>query len=167
MSKLLHLTNRLKAQAALDMLSPSQRTAYDALEKSWRFPERVNLCGAPGSGKTFLGWVAAHHLNAHFYASPNALAQERPPYSQQIIVDNVSSDERSIRLLLAELQLRQIHNLALITNRPNKLGFPVITLPPPTPGDIAFVYKNFSNLQFHPYSPIAQGNFWEVIHSVI
>ena len=167
MSKLLHLTNRLTAQATLNMLSPSQQIAYDAIEKKWRFPERVNLCGTQGCGKTFLGWVVARQLHAYFYAGPGILAQERPPYPQQIIVDNVPSDERSIRLLLAKLQLRRIRNLLLITSHPNKLGFPIITLPPPTPEDIALVYGNFSKLQFHPHTPVAQGSFWEVVYSVI
>jgi len=60
MSKLLYLTNRLKTQATLNMFSPSQQIAYNAIEKSWRFPERVNLCGTQGCGKTFYHPAASH-----------------------------------------------------------------------------------------------------------
>ncbi len=167
MSKLLQLTNRLKAQASWNILTPGQRTILTELEKRWRFPDRINLCGPQGSGKTFLAWVMARQHEAHFYASPGMLDRDEPPYPTQIIIDNAPSEEKKLRRLLAELQLRQVCKVLLITRSAIRLGLPVITLPPPAEADITAIYENCSKLQFYCLGPIKKGNFWNVIHSLL
>ncbi len=167
MSKLLNLTNRLKAQASWHMLTASQRIAFDELEKRWRYPDRINLCGPPGSGKTFMGWVMARQFQAHFYASPRTLDQDQPPYPTQIILDNAPTEGKKLRRLLSEVQLRQVHRLLLITQSPICLGFPVIALPSPTEADINTIYENLSQLHFHSSCLVTKGNFWNVVHSVL
>jgi hypothetical protein len=167
MSKLLTLINGLKAQASKEMLTPSQHTALAEVEKRWKFPDRVNLCGPPGSGKTFLGWVIARQLNAQFYASPRILAQEQSPYPTRAVIDNAPSEEKESRRLLAELQLRQFRNTLLITTRPVSMGLPVITLPSPATADIKTVYENLSKLQFVSPQLISEGNLWGLLYSVL
>lgn len=171
MSRLLHLINRLKAQASSTMLTTSQQMAFAELEKRWRFPDRLNLCGPQGSGKTFVGWAMARQHQARFYASPRLLVHDQPPYPTDIIVDNVPSEEKNLRRLLAELQLRQVRKVLFITSSPTHLGMPLITLAPPTKADIATVYENCSRLQFYP-PPLSKSdeekiNFWDVIYSVL
>lgn len=167
MSRLLHLINRLKAQASWTMLTPSQRLTFAELEKRWRFPDRLNLCGSQGSGKTFLGWVMARQHQAHFYASPRGLERNQPPYPTDIIIDNAPTEEKNLRRLLSELQLRHVRRVLLITPSPIHLGLPVITLCAPTQVDIATVYENCSQVQFHCPHPLNEGNFWNVIQSVL
>ena len=167
MSKLLHLTNRLKAQASPEMLTPSQSVALVDLEKRWQFPDRVNLCGPAGAGKTFLGWVLTRQYEARFFASPHALKQEQELYPRQIIVDNAPSEEKNLRHLLAELQLRQVRNAVLISQNPNNLGLPIVTLPSPTQKDIAKIYENLNRLHFHSLESLDKENFWNIIYSVL
>lgn len=185
MSRLLFLINRLKAQASATMLTPSQRLAFAELEKHWRFPDRLNLCGPPGSGKTFLGWVIARHLQqVKFYATPRLFEQAQPPYSIDIVIDSAPSEEKKLRRLLAELQLRGVRRVLFITQNPIRLGLPTIELAPPTPADIATVYENCSKLQFYPQPssntedthPISRNtgdrveeivNYWQAIFSVL
>jgi hypothetical protein len=183
-SKLLFLTNRLKAEASERMLTPSQRLALAELEKRWQFPDRLNLCGPPGSGKTFLGWVMARHLQqTSFYASPRVFEQAQPPYPTDIVIDNAPSEEKEVRRLLSKLQLYQVHRTLLITSSPIRLGWPVIELFLPTAADIAVIHENCSRLQFHP-SPSSPNethsvssapnendketaNYWHIIYSVL
>lgn len=167
MSKLLHLINRLKAQVNSTMLTYSQEVAFVELSKRWSFPDRINLCGPQGSGKTFLGWVMARHYSASFYASPQVFAQDLPLYTPEFIIDNAPTEEKQLRRLLSEIQLRQTHKVLLITQRPIKIGFPVITLPLPTEADITKIYENLGVLQFHSPRPINEGNFWNIIYSVL
>lgn len=184
MSRLLQLINRLKAQATETMLTPSQRLVLIELEKRWQFPDRLNLWGPPGSGKTFLGWVTARHLpQASFYASPRAFEQAQPPYSTGIIIDNAPSEEKEVRRLLSKLQLHQVRQTLLITSNPIRLGWPVIELTLPTTADIAVIHENCSRLQFHPSSSLPKkphsgssipsendkeaANYWHIIYSVL
>ncbi len=171
MSRLLDLINRLKAQASWTMLTASQQITFAELEKRWQFPDRLNLCGPQGSGKTFVGWAMARQHQVHFYASPRLLEHDQPPYPTDIIIDNAPSEEKNLRRLLAELQLRQVHKVLFITSNPIHLGLPVSTLALPTKTDIATVYENCSRLQFYP-SSLSKGdeekiNFWDVIYSVL
>lgn len=171
MSRLLHLINRLKAQASWTMLTASQRSAFDELENRWIFPDRLNLYGPHGSGKTFLGWVLSRQHQAHFYSSPKTLYRDQPPYPINIIVDNAPSEEKNLRQLLSELQLRQARRVLLITQKPVRLGLPIIELPTPTPADIATVYESCGKLQFYPSNPLTDNNeivnFWNIIYSVL
>ncbi len=178
MSQLLSLTNHLKAQANLNLLTPGQQQALAELESRWQFPDRLNLAGPPGSGKTFLAWTLARQHQAHFYAAPRQLGLEPPPYPLDVVIDNAPTEEKEVRRLLAELQLRQTRRLLLITRQPIRLGLPIIGLPAPTEADIAVVYDNCSRLQFYPAAlrdwpgyPVAREvetpDFWQVIYSVL
>lgn len=168
MSRLLHLTNLLKAQANVEMLTPSQMAALATLSNHWRFPDRVNLCGPPGSGKTLLGWVLAYQFQVDFYASPQLFENDIPLFTSALIVDNAPSEEKKLRQLISEIQLRQLHKVLLITQKPNKIGLPTITLSEPTAEDVAKIYKNLSTLQFYPTEELAnKNNLWKIIYSVL
>jgi hypothetical protein len=167
MSKLLHLINRLKAQANPDMLTASQYQAFIQLNKQWHFPDKINLCGPQGSGKTFLGWVIARYYSANFYASPQTFEQDLPLYTPDIIIDNAPTEEKQTRRMLSEMQLRQVRRALLITNRPITLGFQVISLSLPTEADIVKVYANLNLLQFQTLQPVNDNNFWNIIYSAL
>ena len=167
MSKLLHLINRLKAQANIKMLTASQAVAYDELSKRWRFPDRINLCGSEGSGKTFLGWVMARESGAYFYPNSQTFEQDLPLYSPGLIIDNAPTEEKKLRRLLSEIQLRQVQKVLLITQKPIKVGFPIVTLIPPTEEDIAMFYKNLNDLNFYAAQHLNQTNFWTLINSAL
>lgn len=169
MSQLLTILNRLKAEARLERLTNSQQIAWYLVQQYLRFPERVNLYGDSGSGKTFLAWALANEQNASLFASPMALFQSdfanEPP--RLVILDNCVSDAAELRRLLAELQMRNGRSALLITRQPNQLGLPLIHLPLPTPQDITITYHNLSLLEQYTHSPRTSGNLWQVVHSTL
>ena len=169
MSRLLSLLNRLKSEAREELLTGSQLAALDSLEKMWVFPERINLYGPPGSGKTFLGWVIVKRTSpAVYHSSPQAFRQctAVTPHTLHVI-DNASSEPNSLRRLLAELQLRNIRASLIITRHVNGIGLPSVHLPSPTPQDIMTVYRHLNLLDQYALTPRQDGNLWQIIHSTL
>jgi hypothetical protein len=168
-SQFLALLNRLKQEARLEWLTDSQWVACRLVQQQIRFPERVNLCGATGSGKTFLAWALTNELNAKFFRSPEVLGQSDfvAEPSRLAIVDNVVSDTADLRRLLAELQMRNLRSAILVTRQPNSIGLPIIPLPLPTPQDITVVYHNLSLLDQYAIPPLPEGNLWRIVRSTL
>lgn len=169
MSRLLSLLNRLKTEAREELLTGSQLTALSSLEKMWVFPERVNLWGPPGSGKTFLGWVVVKRTSpAVYHSSPQAFRQNTAVAHNALhVIDNASSEPNSLRHLLAELQLRDIRISLIITRHVNGIGLSSVHLPSPTPQDIMTVYRHLNLLDQYALAPRQDGNLWQIIHSTL
>jgi hypothetical protein len=165
MSCLLTLLNRLKAQANPGMLTDSQIAVYETILDHWRFPQRVNLYGPPGSGRTFLAWAISRSQGVPFCVSPNHLPESEKSLSC-IVVDNVVSTERTIRDLLARLQLYGAYKALLVTDRCIDLSLAPAELSAPSADDFDVVYHNLSLLDYYALEPIQQGNLWEAIYSV-
>lgn len=169
MSRLLSLLNRLKSEAGQELLTSSQLAALEALEKAWDFPERINLWGSAGSGKTFLGWVVAARTSpsAH-HASPDAFINSDWAANDALhIIDNASSDPNSLRRLIAEMQLRNIRTSLIISTTANTIGLPTVHLPAPTVRDITAVYRTLNKLDQYALTPRQDGNLWQIIYSVL
>jgi len=166
MSKLLHLTNRFKAQANKSFLTPTQQAMLYKLQQSWQFPEKINLYGSGGSGKTFLGWVLARQQQAMFYASPRRFFQDFT-VNQSLIIDNAPIDEPQLRGILAELQLRNINRALFITHAPIRVPWPSFHLPTPTPTDIQTVYDHCGQMQYFTNTPRQSTNLWHIIQSIL
>jgi hypothetical protein len=166
-SRMLALLNRIKAEASRNFLTGSQLTALEEIERLWRFPERVNLWGPPGCGKTMVGWVVGQSLIASAYPSPRAFRERSQHSEHRVVVDNVSYDQTALRAMLAEMQLKNIRTALLITRQPNRLGLPTVALPVPTTEDIDVLYRNLSLMEHYALSPLRHGSFWNVIHSVL
>lgn len=167
MSKMLVLLNQLKTQAKPDWLTDSQQTAFDAIRDVLYFPEKVNLHGPVGSGKTFLAWTLSRSLALPYFPSPTAFdrrSQRPTPYA---IVDNVSASERAVRNLLAVAQRKGTHTLLFITHRPNEMGFQTVGLSAPTPYDFDVVYRNLSLLEYYALSPVREGSLWAAVRAVL
>jgi hypothetical protein len=166
-SYLLALLNRLKAEARLERLTDSQQAARSYLAHLLHFPERVNLYGEAGSGKTFLGWALAREYGASFHTSPNAFYGATPNERRLQIVDNVPIESSDLRRLLAEMQLRNMRSAIIITQYANQLGLPAVHLPLPTVKDITIVYHNLSLLEHYALQPRQQGSLWQIVHSTL
>jgi hypothetical protein len=166
-SRMLSLINRIKAEASRSLLTGNQLTAFEEIEHLWHFQERVNLWGPPGSGKTMVGWVVGRSLHAAAYPSPGSFREQSQYGEPRVIVDNVPYDQHTLRTILAEMQLKNIRTALLITIQPNRLGLPTVTLPPPTAEDIDVLYRNLSLMEYYALSPLREGNFWAIIHSVL
>ncbi len=167
MSRLLVLLNRLKAEARRDWLTDNQLIASAEIEKHWRFPERVNLYGPPGSGKTFLAWSLARASNAVFYPSPRLYHTATTRDVTPVVIDNAPDDAVAFRRLIGELQLNNTRTALIITKLPNRLGLPTIFLPPPNTQDVDVVYRNLSLLDYYSFTPNYAENLWVVIEQVL
>ena len=167
MSRLLQLLNQLKAEARADALTDGQRAAMVEIHRHWSLPERVNLVGPTGAGKTFLGWALARSLDAAFMASPQALLKVATAPAFPLIVDNSPSDTLELRRLVAKLQLRGVRSALLITSDENRLGLPIVSLGLPTLQDIHVVYHNLSLLEYYALEPLTEGNLWQVVYSIL
>lgn len=163
-SRLLVLLNRLKAEARPDWLTDSQAAALAEIERLWRFPERVNLYGRPGAGKTLLGWTVARAMAAGFYASPRVyIAQAAQRQAERVVIDNAPDDVAAMRRLLTALQLNNARTALLITTQANRLGLPSVVLKSPTAQDVDIVYRNLSLLDHYAISPKYATNLWIVV----
>jgi len=167
MSKMLALLNKLKTQAAPDLLTDSQRVAFDAIRDVLRFPETVNLYGPTGSGKTFLAWALSRALAMPYFPSPDAFDERSEHPTPHAIVDNAAASERAVRDLLAVAQRKGTHTLLFITHRPNEIGFRTIALPAPVPADFDVVYHNLSLLEYYALPPVREGGLWNAIRAVL
>lgn len=169
MSQLLSLLNRLKAEARQELLTGSQLAALHDLEERWMFPERINLWGTSGSGKTFLGWVVVTRTSPSVHhASPDAFIQSDWVGNEALhVIDNAPSDPNSLRRLIAEMQLRNIRTSLIISSTANAIGLPSIHLPVPTLRDITAVYNTLNKLEQYALAPRQEGNLWQIIHSVL
>jgi hypothetical protein len=165
-SRLLVLLNRLKAEARRDWLTGSQSTALANIEQLWRFPERVNLCGAPGVGKTFLAWSVARALCATFYASPRIYQATASPGQERVVIENAPDNVTDLRRLLATVQLNGVRTALFVTKHPNRLGLPTVTLPIPTTQDVDTIYRNLSLLDYYAPHPTYSNNLWAVVAQV-
>ncbi len=167
MSRLLVLLNHLKAEARRDWLTDSQNSAFSDVERLWRFPERVNLCGAPGVGKTFLAWSVARASGAAFYASPRIYQATTSSGQEKIVIDNAPDNVTDLRRLLATLQLNGVRTALFVTAHPNRSGLPTITLPIPTTQDVDTIYRNLSLLDYYALHPTYSDNLWTVVTQVL
>lgn len=168
MSRLLVLQNRLKARARADRLTGHQQAAYGAIAEAWRYPGRLNLCGPPGAGKTFLGWALAYEHEAVYIAAPELFTDAGfPHYGVPIIIDNVDVTPYALRQLLAGLDLAHIRTALLISQTQNPNLLPALYLPVPEPGDIDTVLQTLAEVDYYTINSPSNTNLWKVIHSTL
>jgi hypothetical protein len=72
-----------------------------------------------------------------------------------------------MRVVLAEIQIKNCQTALLISEKPNRLDLTTVDLVHPTANDIDVVYRNLSLLDYYALAPLREGNLWTVIHSVI
>jgi hypothetical protein len=112
MSKYIELQNRIKTEATLEWLTPSQKAIYENVTKGLKTHKIVNIYGAHGVGKTFLGWILAKEHEAEYFASHDDLQS-----ALVAVLDNFDSDRRKVRRLRAQMHSLDIRQLFLITHR--------------------------------------------------
>jgi hypothetical protein len=167
MSKLLLILNKIKAQANREFLTNTQLKALVEIENLWRFPERINLWGPEGCGKTMIGWIVSKENNGIFFSNQEKFFDLEYCTNTHVIVDNVNLYEKNFRRVIAELQIRNNKHTLIITKKPNNYGFPCVYLPEPSNDDIVVVYNNLRLLGFYSASSISERNLWRVVHSVL
>lgn len=166
MSRLLTLQNQLKIRAREGRLTDHQLRAFGDIQTAWRHPQRLNLCGPTGAGKTFLAWALAYELDATYFAAPELLAAV-PAAEAPAIIDNVDVDAYPLRGLLARLDLYNLHRVLLISRVANPGLLPAVALPAPDEADRTIVLHNLSELEFYSLHPVDSANLWTIIHATL
>lgn len=169
MSQLLAIHNHLKAQAGINRLAGHQRRAYETIVTQWRFPERLNLCGPAGSGKTYLGWVVAELQGARHLADPEQLAKAlvTAEPGEAVVIDNASSDPDILRQFLATLSLYSIRRALIITHSANANILPTVALDAPAAEDLEQVSHNLQDAGYYGRTLTQHTNLWSIIRSTL
>ena len=102
------LEQRIRDRLSTDWLTPSQRAVWERIQQFDGAPHHViNVYGARGSGKSFLGWL----LQREGHATYSKWAERPKPTLPRLILDNAATDRassRAIRPLITELSIKQI-----------------------------------------------------------
>jgi hypothetical protein len=120
MSRFVDILNRIRQSMKPDWMTPSQRAAYEMLRERLQFLDEVNLCGGPGVGKTFLGWVL-HIQGLAVYMPLLARLEEEPVLPllpTTIIVDNLGWRREEVRQALHLCRSKGYEKVILITSEP-------------------------------------------------
>lgn len=115
MSELIRILNSIKLHRSSSWLTPSQRSASATIQEMLRIPQFVNLCGSPGSGKTFLAWHLADELDYDYLFHPSLLHQTDLSAIKGLVIDNCRHDRLSHRNVLRAMQLSHVLRAILVT----------------------------------------------------
>lgn len=102
------LQSRIFDRADFDWLTPSQQYIWESLQRFDGPPYRViNVYGAEGTGKTFLGKLLERRNHATYRVWPDT----QPPLLSRLTLDDIvpsRTNTRNIRPLVDKYQIRQI-----------------------------------------------------------
>ena len=120
------LEARIRDRVSLEWLTPSQRLVWDEIHRFCGPPHHViNVYGAEGGGKTFLGWL----MEREGYATYGDWAVRSQPILPRLTLDNAATDRlaaRDARPLVHRLNLVQV--ILLSRSRVDEPGMPAFEL---------------------------------------
>jgi len=100
--------SRLRDRLSISWLTPSEAAVWDQIQQFDAPPHRViNVYGAEGTGKTFLGWV----MEREKYASYSIWGENVTPTLSRLVVDDAPFDKtssREFRPMVERLGIKQI-----------------------------------------------------------
>lgn len=167
MSEWLRLTAEIKRRPLADNLTTTQRQSWATLNDLLRFPQRLNLYGPCGCGKTFLAWATAQTTGAVHVPLPDML-EGQTPGTEIILLDNAPADEYAVRRVFAICDLLEIQSVVIITRQPVAMPMRALAVPPPTMEDLDQISRTLGRLGYYPQRPLsAPANLWDLLHSYI
>lgn len=169
MSEWLRLVNEMKRRAPQEFFTPTQRAVYDALIECLQFPnQRINLYGAPGTGKTYIAWGLVRALEAVHVPISDRLREFDGQPMPILILDNAPTYEDEVRSLLADAALMDAGSVVFITHKPSALRMRQIHLGLPTPDDLRQIARTFGRLGFYEVSlPPPSPNLWQLLQCYV
>jgi len=151
--------NRIRQRVSVDWLTPSQRAAYERLREQLEFLDEVNLWGAHGTGKTFIGWVL-HRQGVATYAA--RLEAFEPALAERVVVvDNSDWRRRAVRDALHRCREYGYGKVMLISTEPVQEQMASVELRL-TADDLQAVAENLRAVGVAPYSD-APKNLWDIV----
>ncbi len=163
MSRWMELLSEIKRRPVEEYLTPTQRLARDRICEILQHPNRVNLYGPHGGGKTYVAWSIVRAIGATHVPVPERLAQLSPGH-ECLIIDNVPHHETDVRRLLAISNLLNASSVVLITHLPVAMPLHRVELPLPTAEEVETVLKTYARFGYYRQHqlPDAPG-FWDIL----
>lgn len=133
------LRERIRDRLSPEWLTPSQRAAWDWLQRFDGPPHRIiNIYGPRGSGKSFLGWLMQRERHATYGIWPTLPRPEHP----RLVVDNAPTDRAGTRALRPKVDALEISQIILLSRqRVDEQAMPAFELHI-TPDDIEVMRGN-------------------------
>jgi len=101
MTQYANFINTLKSQCDKSWLTPSQRSIFDKLDSGFTTQRVVNVYGAEGTGKTFLGWILEKENMGKYFVNVEDLKQylisNHGPNGIVAVIDNFPADRKAHR----------------------------------------------------------------------
>ncbi len=127
-SKFAKTLDLIKTNLTEAWLTDSQRKVWMQLGKLMEPPYYVvNIYGASGTGKTFLGWLLQQQGRA-LYADASNLSWKSWEGQPLIVLDGYDSSRRAVRSLRTQLQLSNIGQVIIITRQKARDDIPCLHL---------------------------------------
>jgi hypothetical protein len=102
-----------------DFLTDSQRHASRKIQKEIAdYEQRINLCGGPGVGKTFLSHYLHHQSEVLYFSSPETYQPSEASQGDVILLDNAPHDRQEARLLYGDVLWAGASSVVLVTRQP-------------------------------------------------
>ena len=102
------LAVRIRDRLTIEWLTPSQRTIWEIIQHFGGPPHRViNIYGAEGTGKTFMGWL----LERLSYSTYRIWPDTQKPLLPRLTLDDIIPDRfttRNLRSLIDKYDIQQI-----------------------------------------------------------
>ena len=118
MSRYLELSNYIKTNCSESWLTNSQIEVWNLLSDLLKSHSFINLYGASGSGKTFLGWVFHKEAIVKYIPHISCLRESNRVVSTVYMIDNVLEGRNEFRKVLNESQLLGIPKIVAISRYP-------------------------------------------------
>ena len=120
------LEARIRDRLDVKWLTPSQKTVWEAVQRFDGPPHRViNIYGAEGTGKTFIGWLLERMNHSSYRIWPDI----QKPLLPRLTLDDVLPDRattRDLRPLVDKYSMQQIILLSRV--RVNERAMPTFEL---------------------------------------
>jgi hypothetical protein len=159
MNRFVEILNRIRRHANVDWLTPSQRIAVELLRERLEFLDELNLWGAHGVGKTFIGWVL-HAQRLAVYA-PRLEDVEPARLSRVVIVDNSNWRRIDVREALHRCRDYGYDKVVLISTESVQEQIAGVQLQL-SADDIQKVAANLRSIRVVPYSDTPQ-SLWNMV----
>ncbi|MBA7713931.1 hypothetical protein ES703_122942 [subsurface metagenome] len=114
MSEFIKILNKIKKNYCKDWLTLNQKNVFASCKKLIKSYFIINIYGAMGFGKTFLGWVLAKEVRGKYFPSLEKY-NETNNVSKKIIIDNCESDRNFARKLRSIGLRKNLDEIIFIT----------------------------------------------------
>jgi len=162
MNRFVDILNRIRQNANLSWLTPSQQRAYNLLRERLKFLDEINLWGGRGVGKTFLGWTLWKQEEAVYVPRKEEIGcVQISPLRRFIVVDNVNWRREIVREVLHLCRLQGYDKIILITTEPVQEQMATVELVL-TSDDIGRVIDNLRSIGVAPYDDEPR-HLWDLV----